>query len=545
MSLFVPACPRWTEPNQRAAATPYELRAGGTISLEERLFGLGTSDITQAVPLWYAEYGLPEPPPMTKSLEETYNDLMRGWAETCYCPEADAFVNHWRMGQTPSAAPSLKAHLLAHARVTGERAWVERCKIAPDAKLHRILGPLTEAVKPGPPPASVAEQRADGTWVYHCTESVRKMCEQFTGGERHSLGEEGSTCVGLCAVQAAGVLAHALQTGNPESERAGLRALDAMWRFRVPRGSQTWEVHKDIPDIYAAALATDCFRMGWQLTGERRYLDAALYWARSGLPFLYSYQVPGTGPGATCTVPGDPRTPGPDPFEGSHPAGDVYRNPDRQVTPWGSIPVFGTSFYVVSWYGVLVQWCGLVWADSVYALPEHADDPILRAAADGVLASGCNQTFDIPPVVGLLPDSWNLAASMINPAFIGPVRVQAPLERRLGWVNGVDTHTCVARAVDLRAHVTSRGRLSDLSLSRGSLRWTERYIAGESCDTVVLGLPAAMAPTSVRVDGREVAALAPGAEADATEGWQHGAETGSLFVRAAHAGAEARVEVLY
>jgi len=56
-------------------------------------------------------------------------------------------------------------------------------------------------------------------------------------------------------------------------------------------------------------------------TGDRRWLDRAIYWARTGLPFLFAY--------------------------------------NRADTPgmrYASIPVFGTTFYTHSWLGVPVQW---------------------------------------------------------------------------------------------------------------------------------------------------------------------------------------------
>ena len=42
------------------------------------------------------------------------------------------------------------------------------------------------------------------------------------------------------------------------------------------------------------------------------------------------------------------------------------------------IPVFGTSFYVVSWFGNAVQWCGVEWAEKVLLFCKERPDPLLQ-----------------------------------------------------------------------------------------------------------------------------------------------------------------------
>jgi len=538
MAVFVPNTSRGMSPNERLATAPLVLGPGGELSIGTTLFAVAGGSMIDAVPLWYDTYGQPAPPETAKPLDEVLDDLMRGWAETCYDRASDGFVNHWRVGQTPAPSRDLKAALLTHFLRTGERRWVERCGIPNGAAYLDLLGSFIAPFEIGPPPNVIGEQAADGTFAYHCTDDVRQRCIEFTGGARTDLGEEGSTCVGLCAVKASPILSHAIRTGDERSVAAGLKALEGMKRFTVPAGSQTWEVHKDIPDIYAAAVATDCYHMGYELTGDEDYLERARYWAYSGLPFLYAYRVPGTGPGATCNVPGDPLTEGDDPFQGPHPAAEVFGDPDRQVTPYGSIPVFGTSFYRVTWFGNLVQWCGLVWAGSVYALLEHGDDAVLRTAADGVVASGANQTFDRPPVVGLLPDTWHLGPNVIHPAFIGPVRLEQPLRQQLDDPSYSGEGAYVVRGEGRRAHIISRATVESGELAGTSLRWTARYPAGQVWEAAVIGIAL---PREVRVAGQ---ALRRVDDIGATmAGYSVDAATGAVLIRASAAGSTVKVEV--
>ncbi len=299
-------------------------------------------------------------------------------------------------------------------------------------------------------------------------------------------------------------------------------------------------MHKDTPDIYGAALLTDCFRMGYELTGDKSYLDDAVYWARTGLPFLYSYQVPGTSiKGATCVIPGDSLTEGPDPLEGAHTSDIAFENPDRELTPYGSIPVFGTSFYVVNWMGNLVQWCGLVWVSSAQSLLRHVDDPLLEKAAWGTLVSGCHQTFDKEPLVGLLPDTWHLGSNTAYPALISVARLEDPVLSALGLKYPQNTQLVVLRAEGVApVRLATQGAQSDALLTATGLAWSQKYPAGAECEAALLGVAAV---TSVKVDGQAL----PQAEALPLTGpsWYLDASTKRLFIRLRHLTEEVRVEV--
>ena len=101
-------------------------------------------------------------------------------------------------------------------------------------------------------------------------------------------------------------------------------------------------------------------------------------------------------------------------------ASELFQSPRRQVNPYGTVPVLGTTYYVVSWFGVIVEWCGLEWAAKVLDLCDLRDDPILRSAAAGVTRSGLQQMFDREPWIGLYPDVWNVEGNWAGGALICP-----------------------------------------------------------------------------------------------------------------------------
>jgi hypothetical protein len=313
----------------------------------------------------------------------------------------------------------MAAELLLHAKRTGERRWIEATGLDPSRSLIETAGTLWDRAAGSAPGASASARamRDDGTHAYHDSPSVKEATRRHTGGLFDTLGEEGSTSLGTCVQGAMPLFHHVLLTGDLSLTEAAEKALRAMRRFRVPRGAQVWEVHQQIPDIRAAALAVEAFRIGYLVTGDAAYLGDARYWATAGLPFLYSWRTPDPSGPATVRTSRD-RTGASK--SGPLPAAELFREPRRQVNPYGTIPVLGTTFYVMSWFGVIVQWCGLEWAWKVLDLCDVRDDPLLRAAAEGVIRSGLQQTFDREPWTGLYPDVWNVEENWAGGALICP-----------------------------------------------------------------------------------------------------------------------------
>ena len=530
LACFLPGEPHRTA-NQPVAAKPYVPESDRELLFRTVLSAIPGGKITDVVPLWYERFGLPEAPPLPHSPERALDICIQGWAQTLWFPEQRGFNNHWHVGQTPYWDARLATNVLVHSWQTGEKRWVEALDLKPETTILDVAGSLFAELDQPDPPGSLKTQQKSGLWLYEPPAGMAEKVRKWTDGKLDSLGEVGAPSLGISANNTLPLLSHALRWGDRDCERAALRALRAMEKFRVPRGCQGWEVHIDIPDIYAAARLIDCYRLGHELTGDEHWLDVARYWAYTGLPFLYSYEVPDTGPHASAHIPwpedivGEPEL--------------VFQEPDaHHPTPWGSIPVFGTSFYRVSWFGNLVQWCGLCWAKSVYPLLEHAPDDVIRAAADGVVYSGIHQTFDQEPYVGLLPDTWHLSSNVIHPAFIGPVRLEDPLRMMLDEPEFGATHLKIVRRRSRRAvggpdaelaRLVSRAQIVRTHYSGHELRWTQRFPPGQVCETLAVLKDT---PIDVLVGDRELPAVEDILQAE--EGWQRLPKSRNTALRIRH-----------
>lgn len=541
MQLFVPGGPEGTEKNQRAARRGLPLRELGKIALESRiLISPQAKSPLDAVEAWTRQFGLPEVPPPPHDATRTEEICMIGFRDTLYEP-GQGWTIHWGLGETPRRNDDFIARLLSYAHRTGDATWLAHTDQTLQQPLIDLLGRLADAAPRLPP--QLQTQEPDGTWLYRESEEIKKKTRDYSDGEADSLGRDGTTNVGVCAVAARPLLEHALLWGEPAVVAAASRALAAMSPFRIPAGAQTWEVHKDIPDLNAAGHACACFRMGYQLFGDRRLLDAAVDWARAGLPFIYLWPAPLAPEPTTALFNGIRGRPS-KVFVLS--GTDCYENPARRVTPYAAIPVFGTSFYVVPWYGHPVQWCGLVWAEAVLELcTEHESElppdtlRLLRTAVEGVLSSARWQQMDKSPYTGLLPDSWHLETNTAFAAMIGPMRIHDCLLLSEGMSDGRAVHARVLRHKGLTLHLATRARVHGATIDENGARFELQYLAQQPFDCVVSQCPA---PTAVRVDGARLRSSAQPPDAGAYTFHQH---QHRLAIRLPRADGRRRVEVTW
>jgi hypothetical protein len=230
---------------------------------------------------------------------------------------------------------------------------------------------------------ALSQQKPDGSYRYD---------------GKYARGHFEDTASGVCARPAATLLDYARFTGDQEALAAGLRTLEYMKRFRTPRGAQVWEVPLHTPDQLASAYLVWAYVRGYELTRNEDYLREARRWALSGVPFTYLWT----------------------------------RYP---IMLYSCPPVLGaTNWRAPCWIGLPVQWVGGVYAYSLTLLAPYDDSLDWNHLARGILISAEQQQYPEGESIGLLPDSFALAAQQRRPPEINPcalVSLRLVLDGRL------------------------------------------------------------------------------------------------------------------
>lgn len=378
MGIFAPSVPDHTPENALVAEKPFKLAAGKSVRLAASIeVKSDSSTVLDAVDSWVARHGLPDVPSVQAKKASEIMDLCdRAFLQSSWDPAAKA----WKHTNTGPVYfdPMIANYLLTrdnrvYSQETSRkiqavvRPAVEKAAKNLPVGTALLVGGVKEALdrQYAQIEALIASQREDGSWA-------------FTPDKEHEVfGKPGDTSSGWTALRAQQILEHALMTGDPKAREAGLKALKYLDTTVRPEGAQTWELQLHVPDILASAYLVRSYLAGYRLTDDKQYLDRAVYWAKSGLPFVY-----------------------------------LWNAEDRPIMRYGTIPVFGSTWFDRQpWFGVMVQWCGLEYGYSLEKLSDFDKTMQWKQIAKGILYCGVQQqeyiTREYPEDAGMYPDAYS------------------------------------------------------------------------------------------------------------------------------------------
>lgn len=525
LSLFAPGVPRFVPENAQEAERPFGVSSQNPLLLEARLVALAGATAVDVLKLWIATFGLPaiEPPHSYRDnvdlcvrsyLDVAWDAAARGWHHTLSDPwgpryEPRVIAQLWRYGQLPSEDANLRARARQQVRdAIGKVIATEQDEVSSSGQpfsvphlelaLHYGQVPHSLAALRKQVQARLAEQAPNGAWVWQS--SVIQGGSFNTEERQRLMGQAGDSSTGLTADRAQPLLRWARLTGDEVAREAGLRAVAWCNAQRRPEGAQTWELHLHVPDVLAVPYLIDINLAAYELTGDASYLAAAERWAWTGLPFTYLWAA-------------------------------YY----RPIMAYCTIPVFGVTFHdVQSWFGVDVHWNGLVYADALFRLAEHAQATDWRAIARGITACGMAQQQTSGPWLGMYPDAMSMVRGeeeytwWLNPNLIGLNTFELA-----GIPLDITTHT-LERADGPALRVTSGAQVVDLRLDGPHLSLSLEYPAGAWSYTVIAGLGR---PVAVDCEGKAVPEIED-LDQDAS-GWRWLAELGLMVIKVSHAPAGA------
>lgn len=469
---------------------PYDgalLTANKPLVLRGVLIGGRGKSAASAVQHYVALYGLPPLPDPGLKLPEYISLAAHGWLDSrirqgdlyrhAYIPGSNHFAPQpatdaalymdWLAEQTSNAG--LAARLREAAKAALARVPPAEYNTAGISHVHYpvealIYGHVAESTSQAQEIARglLARFEPDGSVLY------KKSPDGLDYGRTHFARDAN----GHTAAVVANLLEAATYCGDKELIAEGLQKLRALNKFAytVPRGAQTWEIPLHTPDILASAHLIRAYTLGYELTGDKTLLDQALYWAWTGVPFVY-----------------------------------LVNPTPKPVGLYATIPVYGaTQWKAPNWMGLPVQWCGLVYADALYRLVRHDPDGPWRQIAEGITLSGVQQCWgtDDTDLQGLLPDSFGLLHQTRHLAAINPGTVQA----NVVWI--VQDHGLydfmAFRNTGILVHVP--GGITEAREERGAVSFAVKPSLARPYYVLVVGFKSM---PQVRIDGKEITLAEP------------------------------------
>jgi len=515
MGLFLPSIPKWVEENGSRAATPYILKPGTPLTLSsyilaeyplKPLFSLGRYvDIFGPLTL--------QPRPMTYEQEidlirETYMQrlwdreaknwhyafpIKSSWGQLVGPGYHSRFALTLWMDYLFNRNPAVKKSIKEMVDTAMQEFYDNYGPREVSLDLAFRYGHLEEAVQGELHRTRdlIKRQLKDGSWGGFMPNAQTKI-----------LGKRGQREIGFCAGPAAQVLKLARITGSQQALESGIKAMEYMKNFEIPRAAQTWECPVHSPDVYASYVATNAHIEGFLATGDKQWLERARYWAWSGLPFIYFWGAP-----------------------------------DRPVMKGGSIAIFGASFFTGSWFGVPVQWNGMEYSYSLLRLAPYDRSFDWKTLGECIMLSGMHQQEKEGDAKGGFTDNWNLMLNSRCTGFIlSPWWIALNLYSIIG--EDMDVRTVILETEKGRLHLNSAAHISEAAVDSRLLKFKLTYPLNETYYSLICSLEK---PGAVRKEGRllnEIQDLNT-----ELEGWKYDTETGFVYLKTRQSAQQISVEV--
>ena len=514
IGLFLPGVPEFVEPNRREASTPYRLAAGQELTLSSRIFADGrAADALAVVDEWFRLNELPRPRALPHgSYDGEIEFSMRGYLESLWVPEEQKWwTSKGMVTMSRKGRPgTFVADLLLGEIISADADLAGHCRHRADQVIGIIGGqPRVDAQRfsgrqdlafanPSRAGGLLCGREQDGSWRFDADQVGNGP---FLGANYYDLGPDGALELGTCAQKAAEILRYARISGDRAAFQRIEKTLVLMESFDVPRAAQVWEVPVHTPDVLAAADAVDAYIEAYRISGDRRWLQDAVTWARRGLPFIY-----------------------------------LWDDPAKPFLLGGSIPVFGATWYRGSWFGKPVQWNGLRYANAILKLDEYDRSFPWRDLAELVIRSAVWQQELDGPDVALWPDNIDAIDSAKCPWMFAPRQIIRNILKLTG--RDEDPATVIVGPGETQYHLTATAKITDATVGDAALAFLVTYPKGEQGVVLVANTSK---PSSVSVDGK------PTAQREAVEqgdepGWRYDPANAYLAIRVTQRQSAVRVE---
>ncbi|MDQ7779535.1 MAG: hypothetical protein RDV41_07480, partial [Planctomycetota bacterium] len=455
MGLFLPSCPKWVRENRLESEDKFFFfRKGAPLKLDCRIAVLASAKQSlDCVDRWFTAFGVPKPAQIPRGdYRKEIEFSMKAYLESLWIEPEQKWWTSKGAGDLLSlkALPPHYAFLLKLAALDAADEGLRK-KYTDRAELAVQLGKFMPAGDDlgftwGDPAAGLQNlasaaaaqldtMREDGSWRFKARVESGGV---FKGRDYALLGTNDAAEIGTCARNAYEIARFARMTGDAEVFKSVEKSFAFMDRFQVPRAAQVWECPVHSPDILASADAVDAYLEAFAFTGDKRYLDKAVYWARTGLPFVY-----------------------------------MWNPPEMPMLRHASIALYGGSWFDGTWIGQPVQWNGLRYAYALLKLWEHDKSFPWRQVAEGLTISAMYQQDTSGANVALWPDNFSAVDGTKCGWVFEPGLILKNVYKLLDW--DLEPATYAVAAGPGRLLINTRGKVSGPAWAEGKLQFEIRF----------------------------------------------------------------------
>ncbi|MCL5270098.1 MAG: thrombospondin type 3 repeat-containing protein [bacterium] len=446
MGLFLPGYSAGFVENAREAGTPQPVGAGENLNLTFSLWlKTGAASALEATQYYFAQNGTPEPDPYPfGGIQGCLKTAMEAFMDSLWVPATQEWNTSLGLIMSTGRDPSFTAALWRTSQIVDDpilaAQYYDRATSVWELPDTPRQGPMLSYLS-GAPSSYVIGQRAwadvvlpqrtsEGLWVFDNDTTHSELTETK---DWHEIGPDNASELGSSTPQVLRLMEYALASGDQDIVEALEPTLQAMKRFKVPRGVSIWEIPLRTPETVAASDATEIYTIAYRLTGREEYRDLARYWALSQLNFVFTWELP-----------------------------------QYPFMLYDTIPVYGATWYTGSWHGRPVQWQGIEMAHSLLTIAQIDDTLDWRKIARGLLTSGCLQFRLEPGWHGLFPDSWDLMNGTFSTFLLSPGRIAAGLSDLLGYPL---TQTTIVPTGEGDIHISALGEVLNATVTPQGSGW--------------------------------------------------------------------------
>lgn len=304
MGIMIPDATGDGNENQIYASHPVELRIGEMINFDAEIW-LSEGNSMAVVTDWVKRHGLPDPGVPRWSFKETLDRIANAYNTNLWYEGEGFGIKQRAEDKINATVPEFLVRYINENKNTALakdlQKKVDWCKLkAGDAEKRekpdeKMMGERGNKI--------LKLQKEDGSFRFD-PEGRHYMKDDFRVATSfiEPMGLSGDSALDICLLPTMELMRIAKETNNKTFKDAAKKGIDYCMHMTRPEAGDFWETPLHAPNLLAAGHAAIACYKAFQMFGDDRYQQKAIYWIRSILPFTQLWE-PADSPMLYCTKP--------------------------------------------------------------------------------------------------------------------------------------------------------------------------------------------------------------------------------------------------